>query len=67
VLNGDIIVWGSASTPFPNATHHDVSAIYNLDVINFRAESLTKPLKGDFYLTVEAESVSTYTVILITG
>ena len=35
VLNGDIIVYGSHTEPYPNKTHHDTEAAYNMDRIMF--------------------------------
>ena len=61
------MVWGSRTHQFPNATHHDFKATYNLDVIDFNAPDVQHPLTGEFYITVEAESLTTYTVLLITG
>ena len=39
--------------------------MYNLDVVEFNAVDIQHPLAGDFYLTVEAQSLSTYTIILL--
>jgi len=58
-------VWGSQTNKFPNAKDYSVFASDNLDVVEFKSH-VSKPLKGDFYITVEAESLTTYTIVLIT-
>jgi hypothetical protein len=65
VLNGDIIVYGSRTEQYPNQNNCDLVAPYNMDQIVFKSESYASPLKGDFWLAVEASSVTQYTLVLL--